>query len=52
MVLAQQFIDSSTDGGGAFLVFAIMCFVIVGILFGVDKIRRRASGEDDEDTEA
>ena len=47
MTLAQQFIDSSTDGGGAFLVFAVMCFLIVGILFLVDKLRRRASGKDD-----
>ena len=47
MTLGQQFIDSSTDGGGAFLVFAVMCFLIVGILFLVDKLRRRGSGEDD-----
>lgn len=47
-MLAQQFIDSSTDGGGAFIVFALMCFVIVGILFAVDKVRRKSS--DDEDT--
>ncbi len=46
--LAQQFVDSSVDGGGAFILFAIMCFAIVGILFGVDKLRRRVSGEDDE----
>lgn len=49
--LAQQFIDSSVDGGGAFIFFAIMCFAIVGILFGVDKLRRRASGEDEESSQ-
>lgn len=48
--LAQQFIDSSTDGGGAFIFFAIMCFVFVGILFGVDKLRRRAAEEPVEET--
>ena len=49
MTLAQQFIDSSVDGGGAFIWFAVMCFIIVGILFGVDKVRRRAS-EDESDS--
>lgn len=48
LTLAQQFIDSSDDGGGAFLVFAIMCFAIVGILFAVDKLRRGGTREDDE----
>lgn len=45
--LAQQFVDSSVDGGGAFILFAGMCFLFVGVLFAVDKIRRRASGEDE-----
>ncbi|MBI2168056.1 MAG: hypothetical protein HYU28_00940 [Actinobacteria bacterium] len=51
-MLAQQFIDSSNDGGGAFLLFAVMCFVIVGILFAVDHVRRKATGEDESEPEA
>jgi hypothetical protein len=41
MVLAQQLIDASEDGGAAFLAFAIMVFLFAGSLFYMDKVRRR-----------
>ena len=45
MVLAQQLIDASKDGGAAFLAFAIMVFLFVGSLFYMDKIRKRRRAE-------
>ena len=45
MVLAQQLIDASKDGGAAFLAFAIMVFLFVGLalLHGQDpQTPRRA----------
>lgn len=42
---AQQLIDASHDGDVAFIAFAFMCFVFVGMLFAVDKVRRRGGGE-------
>ena len=42
---AQQLIDASHDGDVAFIAFAFMCFVFVGMLFAVDKVRRRRGGE-------
>ena len=44
--LAQQFVDSSTDGGGAFILFAIMVFIFVGTLFAIDSLRKRATKDD------
>jgi len=41
MVLAQQLIDASEDGGLAFLVFAIMVFLFTGSLFYMDRVRQR-----------
>jgi hypothetical protein len=41
MVLAQQLIDASKDGGAAFVAFAVMCFLFVGSLFYMDKVRRK-----------
>ena len=41
MVLAQQLIDASKDGGAAFISFAVMVFLFTGSLFYMDKIRRR-----------
>jgi hypothetical protein len=41
VLLAQQLIDASKDGGAAFLAFAIMCFLFVGSLFYMDKVRRK-----------
>ena len=38
---AQQLIDASHDGDLAFIAFAFMCFVFVGLLFAMDKVRRR-----------
>ena len=43
-VLAQQLIDGSHDGDMAFMAFAFMCFVFVGILFAIDKVRKRSGG--------
>lgn len=44
MTLAQQLIDASHDGDIAFIAFAFMCFVFVGMLFAIDKVRRRRTG--------
>jgi hypothetical protein len=41
MLLAQQLIDASKDGGAAFLAFAIMVFLFAGSLFYMDRVRRR-----------
>jgi ABC-type Na+ efflux pump permease subunit len=38
---AQQLIDASHDGDLAFIAFAFMCFVFVGLLFSIDKVRSR-----------
>jgi hypothetical protein len=38
---AQQLVDSSTNGGRAFIGLALMCFAFIGILFAFDKIRER-----------
>lgn len=48
LTLGQELIDSTTDGGGAFILFALMVFLFVGILFAVDKVRSRASEERQE----
>jgi len=43
-VLAQQLIDAGGgkgEGGLAFVAFTIMCVLIVGALFYMDRIRRR-----------
>jgi len=50
LTLAQQFVDSSTDGGGAFILFAIMVLVFVAVLFLIDNVRRRMT-EDESDRE-
>jgi hypothetical protein len=42
---AQQLIDASHDGDLAFIAFAFMCFVFVGLLFTIDKVRRRRSNQ-------
>ena len=42
--LAQQLIDASHDGDIAFDAFAVMCFLFVGLLFAIDKVRRRGPG--------
>ena len=46
MVVAQQLIDASKDGGAAFLAFAIMVFLFTGSLFYMDRIRRRREERD------
>lgn len=38
---AQQLIDASKDGDLAFAAFAFMCIVFVGLLFAIDRVRRR-----------
>jgi hypothetical protein len=47
MVLAQQLIDASKDGGAAFIAFSVMVFLFAGSLFYMDKIRRRRAERDD-----
>ncbi|MGH9039678.1 MAG: hypothetical protein ACRDZ3_05560 [Acidimicrobiia bacterium] len=39
-----QLIDASHDGDLAFIAFAIMCFIFVGLLFAIDKVRSRRTG--------
>lgn len=47
---AQQLVDAGKEGDGsgglAFVLFAIMVFVIGGAMFAMDRIRRRASDDD------
>jgi hypothetical protein len=40
-----QLIDASEDGALAFVAFAVMCFLFVGLLFLIDKVRQRAEDE-------
>jgi hypothetical protein len=47
MMLAQQLIDASKDGGAAFIAFAVMCFLFVGSLFYMDRVRRKRSERDE-----
>ena len=41
MVIAQQLIDASKDGGAAFIVFSIMVFLFAGSLFYMDRVRQK-----------
>jgi hypothetical protein len=47
---AQQLVDAGKEGDGsgglAFVLFAIMVFVIGGAMFAMDRIRRRATDDD------
>ncbi|HEV7864011.1 MAG TPA: hypothetical protein VGR20_14970 [Acidimicrobiia bacterium] len=43
-VLAQQLIDASHDGDLAFMAFAFMCMIFVGLLFAIDKVSKRPPG--------
>ena len=47
MMLAQQLIDASKDGGAAFIAFAVMCFLFVGSLFYMDRVRRKRAERDE-----
>jgi hypothetical protein len=40
-MIAQQLIDASHDGDVAFIAFAAMCFIFVGMLFVIDSVRKR-----------
>lgn len=40
-----QLIDASHDGDLAFIAFATMCFIFVGLLFAIDKVRKRTRGD-------
>ncbi len=40
-----QLVDASHDGDVAFIAFAAMCFIFVGLLFAIDKVRKRSGGE-------
>jgi hypothetical protein len=44
MVIAQQLVDASHDGDVAFIAFAAMCFIFVGMLFAIDTVRKRRGG--------
>jgi hypothetical protein len=44
MVIAQQLVDASHDGDVAFIAFAAMCFIFVGMLFAIDSVRKRRGG--------
>jgi hypothetical protein len=44
--LPPQPVDASTQGGLAFVLFAIMCGLIAASLFYMDRVRRRRTGED------
>jgi hypothetical protein len=49
-LLAQQIIDAgggNGEGGLAFIAFTIMCLIIAGSLFYMDRIRRRREERDD-----
>jgi len=48
MVLAQQLIDASKDGGAAFIAFATMVFLFAGSLFYMDHIRRTRQEKQEE----
>ena len=45
MLLAQQLVDASTNGGLAFLMFAVMCMLFMASLFYMDHIRKRRDQE-------
>ena len=47
MLIAQQLIDASKDGGAAFIAFSIMVFLFVGSLFYMDRIRRKREEQRD-----
>jgi hypothetical protein len=47
MVIAQQLIDASKDGGAAFIAFSIMVFLFAGSLFYMDRIRRKREEKSD-----
>jgi hypothetical protein len=49
MVLAQQLIDASKQGGEAFVAFALMVFLFAGSLFYMDRVRRRRDERDRKD---
>jgi hypothetical protein len=49
MVVAQQLIDASKQGGEAFVAFAIMVFLFAGSLFYMDRIRRRREDRDHDE---
>ena len=47
MILAQQLIDASKDGGAAFIAFAVMVFLFAGSLFYMDHIRKKREERDE-----
>lgn len=36
-----QPVDATTEGGLAFVLFALMVFIFTGFIFSIDRIRRR-----------
>jgi hypothetical protein len=48
-LLAQQIIDAgggNGEGGLAFVAFTVMCVLIVGAMFFMDKVRRRREDQE------
>lgn len=43
---AQQPVDATTDGGLAFVLFALTMFVFAAIIFSMDRIRRHRRDDD------
>jgi hypothetical protein len=46
MMVAQQLIDASKDGGAAFIAFSVMVFLFTASLFYMDRIRRKREERD------
>jgi hypothetical protein len=40
-----QLIDGSSHGSEAFIAMAVMCFLFVGLLFLIDRVRQKAEDE-------
>ena len=41
MIIAQQLIEASKDGGAAFIAFSVMVFLFAGWLFYMDRVRQK-----------
>jgi hypothetical protein len=45
MVIAQQLIDATTDGGLAFVAFTVMVVLMAASLFFMDRVRSKKERE-------
>jgi len=43
---AQQPVDATTQGGVAFVLFAVTVFAFAAIIFSMDRVRRRRRDDD------